>query len=266
MADGRRGGGAVQSVERALDLLEVLAAAPDEMGVTELTEATGLPGATIHRLLATLLSRGYAHQDPVTRRYSLGSRLVRLGGSAGRRFGTWMRPWLVELMELSGETANLAVLEDSHVVYVAQVPSRHKVRMFTEVGNRLLPHTTAVGKVLLAFRPREVTGAVIARNGLPGRTGRTITDAGRLYRELEQVARRGYAVDDEEEEEGVCCIAVPVFGPDDAPAAMSVSGPTSRLGPGRRQRILPRMLRVSADASAALLSAGDPARRGDRHP
>ncbi|MGH3664928.1 MAG: IclR family transcriptional regulator [Egibacteraceae bacterium] len=253
MDDGRRDGGVVQAVARALDVLEVLAAADRSMGVSDIAAATGLPAATVHRLLATLIVRGYARQDRGNRRYTLGSRLVRLGASAGDLLGTWMRPTLLRLVELSGETANLAVLEDRHVVYIAQVPSRHKVRMFTEVGNRLMPHTTAVGKVLLAFRPRAVAEDVLGRNGLPPHTPNSITDQRRFLAELDRVVQRGWALDDEEEELGVACLAVPVFGVGSSLAAMSVSGPASRLNAARRERILPEMLRLAANASAALI-------------
>lgn len=246
----------VQSIERALDLLEVLARADgEEMGVSELRAATGLPAATIHRLLATLVARGYAAQQAETRKYALGSMLVGLGASAGRRLGTWARPWLAELVESCGETANLAVLEGDAVVYVSQAPSRHRMRMFTEVGRRLLPHTTAVGKALLAFRPRADVERMIARTGLPPHTPRTITTREAFIAELEQVAGRGWALDDEEEELGVRCMAVPVFGGGGPAAALSISGPSGRMDAALQARALPQMQRIAAELSHAFLAA-----------
>jgi IclR family acetate operon transcriptional repressor len=261
---GEKGNGAaVQSVERALDLLEVLAAADgDEMGVSDLAAATGLPGATIHRLLATLVARGYAVRQPDSRKYALGSMLVGLGASAGRRLGAWARPWLAELVELSGETANLAVLEGDAVVYVSQVPSAaHKVRMFTEVGRRLLPHTTAVGKTLLAFRPRREVERLLGRTGLPPHTPRSITSVEVFLAELECIAARGWAFDDEEEEQGVRCLAVPVLSAEGAAAALSISGPSGRIDPPLQARVLPEMQRIATALSEAFLSGrGAPAR------
>lgn len=248
--DGHRGG--VQSVERALQLLETLATTREGLGVSDLGQATGLAPATIHRLLATLVANGYARQDPATRRYSLGSALIRLGSTAGGFIGAWLRPYLAELVEISGETANLAVLEDGYVTYVAQAPSRHRVRMFTEVGNRLSPHSNAVGKVLLAYRPREAVERILERRGLPPRTARTITDQPTFLAELDRVVEQGYAVDTGEEEEGVRCLAVPVRGPMGEVAALSVSGPAERLDQPRRERILPHMLRLADQVSAAL--------------
>jgi IclR family acetate operon transcriptional repressor len=246
----------VQSVERALSLLESLADLGEEVGVSELRNATGLPFGTIHRLLGTLVLHGYARQNPQTHKYTLGPRLLRLGDAAGRHFGGWVQPFLTELMEISGESANLVTLDGDHAVYVAQVASRkHHVRMFTEVGRRVLPHSTAAGKVLLAFRPRPAMEALLDRTGLPPRTARTITDRSRFLAELDLVARQGYAVDDGEEEMGVRCLAVPVFGVGDSVAAVSVSAPDGRLRRDDYERLLPEMMRISAAMTGSLVAA-----------
>jgi IclR family transcriptional regulator, acetate operon repressor len=251
----RRGNDGVQSVERALKLLEALADPGEPRGISELGRATGLPVATIHRLLATMTARGYVRQDTATHKYTLGSHLIRLGEAATRHFARLSHPYLAELMEASGETANLAVFEDGQVAYVAQVPSRHhRVRMFTEVGRRVLPHTSGVGKVVLAFRPRAEVEALLARTGLPRRTPRTITEPKRFLAELDTVARQGYAIDSGEEEVGVRCLAVPVFGVGDSVAAISVSAPEGRLEAKDIERILPEMLRISAALSSAFIT------------
>jgi IclR family transcriptional regulator, acetate operon repressor len=252
----RRGTDGVQSVERAFDLLEALTDPGEARGVSELRRATGLPVATIHRLLATMVARGYVRQDTASHKYTLGSHLIRLGEAATRHFTRFAHPYLAELMEASGETANLAVFEDGQVAYVAQVPSRHhRVRMFTEVGRRVLPHTSGVGKVVLAFRPRAEVETLLARTGLPRRTPRTITELERFLAELDTVARQGYAIDSGEEEVGVRCLAVPVFGIGDSVAAMSVSAPEGRLEAKDIERILPEMLRISAALSGAFITS-----------
>src|SRR5690348_2502342 len=128
-----------------MDLLEALADAGGELGLSELAQASGLPQPTIHRLLRTLVARGYARQLP-SRRYSLGPRLMFLGDIASQLLRVWARPDLSRLVEHTGETANMALLEGDEVVYVAQVPSRNSMRMFTEVGRRVQPHCTGVGK------------------------------------------------------------------------------------------------------------------------
>ncbi|MET8865354.1 IclR family transcriptional regulator [Nonomuraea sp. NPDC004580] len=218
----------VQSVERALDVLEALAEHGGEAGLSEIAARTGLPYGTIHRLLQTLLSRGYVRQES-DRRYALGGGLVRLGGIAESMVGVWAQPYLTKMVELSGETANLAVLEGDFVVYVAQVPSPRRLRMFAEVGRRVLPHSTAVGKVLLAGRPAAEALAVFERTGMPRRTPNTITELPAMQAELEAVSSRGYALDLGEEELGVHCLAVPVRDGSRVVAAMSVSGPAERI-------------------------------------
>lgn len=245
-AAGPAAGGGVQSVVRAIDLLEMLAAAGEPVGVAELARRSGLPTATVHRLLATLATAGCAHRD--AGRYGLGARLVRLGAAAQAAVGPRVQPALDALASETGETANYAVLEGDHVVYLAQAESRRMVRMFTEVGNRVLPHATAVGKVLLADRTAEEVRALVARTGLPALTPRTISDPAALQAVLADVARRGHAVDDEEQEAGVRCVAVPVRPAGRTTGAISVSGPAGRVVPSDGMLAA---LRRAADAVAA---------------
>jgi IclR family acetate operon transcriptional repressor len=244
----------VQSVERALDVLEALAERGGEAGLSEIAARTGLPYGTIHRLLQTLLTRGYVRQES-DRRYALGAGLVRLGGVAEGMVGEWARPYLARMVELSGETANLAVLEGDFIVYVAQVPSPRRLRMFAEVGRRVLPHSTAVGKVLLAGRASDDALTLLERTGMPRRTANTITEARAMLAELALVRERGYALDLGEEELGVHCLAVPVHDGDRVVAAMSVSGPAERIDTVDRRELAEGMRKI-AHAFAAELSPG----------
>lgn len=248
----RKTKGAVQSVERALDVLEALAESDGALGLTRLIEATKLPLATVHRLVTTLALRGYIRQDPDSRKYLLGPSVLKLREPYTRLFGVWAQPHLAELAEISQESANLAVLDGTEVVYIEQVAAPRKLRIFTQVGNRVLPHSSAVGKVLLAFSPRDDAERIIKRNGLPRRTSATITDWDRLCAELDAVARQGFAVDAGEEEEEVRCVAVPVFVVGQPVAAMSVSGPAARLRMLQQDRLLAEMTRISAALSASL--------------
>ncbi|MEV7908273.1 IclR family transcriptional regulator, partial [Streptomyces anulatus] len=135
----------MQSIERAFELLELLAAADGELSISQLASQSGLPMTTIHRVLRTLAGFGYVRQEP-SKIYTLGPRLIHLGATASRLLGAWSRQYLARIAEATGETTNLAVLDADQVVYVAQVPSRHYLRMFTEVGRRVPPHCTAAGK------------------------------------------------------------------------------------------------------------------------
>jgi IclR family transcriptional regulator, acetate operon repressor len=237
---------AVQSVDRALDLLEALAEADRPVGVSELATATSLPFGTAHRLLRSLVARGYARQDP-DRRYTPGAGLLRLGSVAQRSLGRGARPYLARLVELSGETANLAVRDGDQVVYLAQAPSPHALRMFAEAGRHAHAHCTAVGKVLLADLSTDERDGVIARAGLPRRTDSTITRPEVLVRELERVRSGGFALDNGEEDSGVRCVAVPVGEPGAVIAALSVSGPTERMDQVDLTRLVPRMRAIAEE-------------------
>jgi IclR family acetate operon transcriptional repressor len=251
VATAKAGNGGVQSLQRAFELLERLADTGGEASLSELAASSGLPMPTIHRLIRTLVTLGYVRQN-TNRRYALGARLIRLGEHASLQFGTWARPLLAELVDEVGETANLAVLERDEVVYVAQVASRrHSMRMFTEVGRRVLPHSTGVGKALLAAFPDQEVRALLARTGMPAATEKTITTPDGFLAALEDVRRLGYAVDDNEQEIGVRCLAVSV--PDSPTAtAISVSGPAGRVTDEAIDRMAPVLRQVAADLSAAL--------------
>jgi IclR family acetate operon transcriptional repressor len=246
--------GGVQSLDRAFDLLERMADAGGEVGLSELAAGSGLPLPTIHRLMRTLLASGYVRQE-ANRRYALGPRLIRLGESASRLLGTWARPHLARLVEATGETANMALLDGDEVVYVAQVPSRHSMRMFTEVGRRVPPHSTGVGKALLAARPADRARALLGRTGMPAVTERTCTEPGAFLAELERVRHVGYAVDDGELEAGVRCLAVTVPGAP-TPAAISVSGPAGRLTDAATGTVVPVLHAVARELAQTLSAAG----------
>jgi len=243
-------GSGVQSVERAFALLDLLARAGGRLPLSDLAERSGLPLGTVHRLLQTLAGPGYVRQD-ADKRYALGAALLPLGDAATRLLGSWAQPYLARLVEASGETSNLAVLEDDRIVYLAQAPGRHRVRMFTEVGRRVLPHSTAVGKVLLAWQDEVQVRRVVARLGLPRRTEHTLTDLPSFLSALQVVRAQGYAVDDEEEEDGVRCVAVPVGPGPSAVAAVSVSGPASRVA--REDPVLLAAMQEVAQALAGSL-------------
>lgn len=240
--DGPSGG--VQSISRAFHLLELITVAGGELTITELKERSGLPLPTIHRIIRTLASSGYVIQMP-SRRYALGPRLIGLGETAARMLGTWARPRLADLVDAVGETANMAVLDGDMAVYVAQAPSRHAMRMFTEVGRRVDLHCTGVGKALLAQLPPESALKLLERTGMPARTERSITDPGELMKALVRARELGYVIDDGEQEIGVCCVAAPVPGAP-TPTTISVSGPAARLTPAEVERVVPHLLATAA--------------------
>ena len=211
--------GGVQSLERAFDVLELMAAAGGEVTLSRLASESGLPVPTIHRLVRTLVSSGYVLQMP-SRRYTLGPRLIGLGASASQTVEAWASPHLQSLAEVTGESANLAMLDGDRVVYVAQAAStRHTMRMFTEVGRRVYAHCTGVGKALLAQLPDDAVKDLRRPRPACRRPPSTPSPTSPpCSRSCAGCASSGYAIDDGEQELGVRCVAVAV------PGSLSVGG------------------------------------------
>jgi IclR family acetate operon transcriptional repressor len=245
----------VQSLERALDLLEALAGA-DELGVSEIAAQTGLVPSTAHRLLGTLVARGYASQNPATGRYMLGYKLLELTSGVQDRLGrlrTAARPHLEAIQTETGETTNLVVLEGRDVVYIESVSGTRSVRLHTEVGRSIPAHTSGAGKALLAWRdPADVT-ELLAGAPLAPSTPHTITTLDALQDDLAKIRARGYATDNEEHEPGVACVATPILDGAGFPlAAISISGPTPRMD---QTETLAALLRGHAQAVAIALAS-----------
>ena len=250
MAERTTGSG-VQSVERVFELLELLTDAGGSAALSELAATADLPLPTIHRLLRTLVGLGYVRQLP-NRRYALGPRLIRLGEGATAQLGALAMPVLRRLVDELGETANMAVLDSDQVLYIAQAPSRHSMRTFTEVGRRAHSHATGVGKAILAQLPDERVRGIISRTGLPAATQASITGIDELLADLELIRGRGWSVDEQEQELGVRCFAAAVPGAP-SPTAISVSGPVSRVDEAFGRRAVP-LLQAAAQEIADDLS------------
>jgi IclR family acetate operon transcriptional repressor len=222
----------VQSLDRALDLLEALASA-DELGVSEIAARTGLVPSTAHRLLGTLVARGYAAQSPASGRYLLGYKLLELtSGLQDRlqRLRTAARPHLEAIQRETGETTNLVVLEGKDVVYVDSVSGTRSVRLFTEIGRAIPAHTSGAGKALLAWRDPADVASLLGDAPLAPSTPKTLTTLEALEDDFVRIRRRGYSTDNEEHELGVACVATPILDHTGLPmAAISVSGPTPRI-------------------------------------
>lgn len=233
----------VQSVGKAFEIIEVLAE-HGPMGLSTLAKSAGLPLTTAHRLVGTLSELGYV-RGVGPHEYALGPRLVYIGERAHQLLAQWAVPHLAALVDGLGETANLAMLDGDQVVYVAQAPSRHQMRMFTEVGRRVLPHCTAVGKSLLARLAADDLAALVERTRLPALTSRTITTAVDLDEALARIREQGYAVDDGEQEVGVRCVAV-ALADSHLPLAMSISGPAPRMTDELVERAVPVLTRAAA--------------------
>lgn len=243
----------VQSVERAFELLELIARAGGECSLSEVSSGTPLPPPTIHRLLRTLVGIGYVRQLP-NRRYALGPRLIRLGEVAHRQLGAVAGPVLVSLVEQLSESASLAVLDGDMVIYTGQVPSPHSMRTNNEVGRRVNLHNSGVGKAVLAELDDARILRLVTQAGMPPATEKSVTSLSGVFAEVERVRAQGYAIDEQEQEIGVRCFAMAIPGAP-TPMALGISGPVSRLGDDFVDRAVPALRRATATISEALIGA-----------
>jgi IclR family transcriptional regulator, acetate operon repressor len=243
----------LQSVERALDALEILAAAgADGMTLTELTERLSVSKSTAFALLHTLISRGYVADSGtrLSRRYRLGMALATLGDAAAEQspLVSIAMPVLQSVTDATGLTTRLVVPDGAFAVVAARVDAPGSVKFASYLGKREYPHCTSAGKALLAALPPDQARQLAVDAGLPSRTPRTITDPDVLMRDLELSAGRGYAIDDEEDAEGVFCVGAAVYDRTGAPIA-AVSGTGLKLNrPSWRMDELGVVLRDAADA------------------
>ena len=245
----------VKSLIKALRILEELAE-HGALGVTELGQRLGMGLSTVHRLLGTLRGKGYVLTDPTTSRYMLGGTVARLGDSISRqspllKLGTAA---VEELSRQCNESVNLAVLDGTDVVYSARHESSYSLRSTSVLGGRWPAHATALGKALLADLTESDVLRLYGRNPrLRKLTPKTISDLKRLLAELTVVRRAGVAEDREENSIGVRCVAVPIRGASgQAVAALSVSGPISRMTSERINALKSDLRRAGAEFSAKL--------------
>ena len=252
----------VQSIDRVLDIIEKLSACPRGAALTELADSVGLNISTVHRMLSALAARGYAKKDPETGRYCLTLRLFELGNRVAGSIDWTVaaRPQLERLARVTRETVHLVVRDGDEVVYLyKQSPVENVLQTASFVGLRNPMYCTGVGKSILAFLPADEVRSIWARTEPVHFTPRTLTDMDSLCADLAQIQERGWAVDEEEHEVGVVCVAAPVLGYDGRPVgALSVTAPSARMGTEARLRFA-REVVDSAYAVSALLGA--PARK-----
>lgn len=237
--------GKVQSIDRALNLLEVLAERPDGMSITELSQQLDLAKSTTHRLLFTLLERNYVEQDETTAMYSLGLRCVALSTSMLNSIDIRKiaRDSLVELSERSKEVVHLCIHDKNEAVYIDKVESDQTIRMYSQVGRRVFMHCSGVGKALLSGFEKEEVDSLINEKGLPRFTKTTITDREALHKHLQLIRERGYAIDENEHEKGIRCIAAPIYDfHGKVIAAISIAGPADRVTKERVHNELAKLI------------------------
>jgi DNA-binding IclR family transcriptional regulator len=219
-------------LDRALGILEFLAEQHEPLGLTELAERLALNKSTAHRLAMILERHRMIERDSQMGRYRLGMRLFELGSIAISRFDIRekARMHLEQLRYEVDESVHLCTLDNGEVLYLDRVEPTRSVRMECRVGRRNPAHCTAVGKAMLANLPEREVDQILQQHGMPRKTPATLTTPVELKADLNVIRARGYAIDDEEVEEGVRCVGVAVLGPNGRPlAAISVSAPSFRL-------------------------------------
>lgn len=216
----------VQSVERSLDIIEVLATEPEGLGVSRLAEVTGLHKSTVHRLLATLLERGYvAKQQDGS--YRLGLKLIEAASCFlnGLELQTEARPYISQITRELGLTAHLGILEGDKVVYIEKMDVIANIKMYNQIGLRVPAYCSSLGKCLLCRYSREELDVIMKDSSFEKFTDNTITSMDRFHKEMIKVREEGWAIDNEESEYNHRCIGAPIYDyRGDIIAAISASG------------------------------------------
>jgi DNA-binding IclR family transcriptional regulator len=247
--------GTVKSVVKVLDILECLGAGRRPMSVSEVARATSINVSTAHRLLQTLARRGYIEQRAETRNYALGPRLLELGSAyAGNQ--DLLRaalPHLEALRDQVHETIHLGILSEGDVVEICNASGGQPVSVSMKTGRRDPAHCTAIGKVLLAALPAADLDRFFERGPLVRATARSITNRARLMKEIDRARSNGYALDDGELAEELCCVGAPVMGSSGRTiAGLSIAMPKMRFKPQRLAFWVKQLNETSRRIAAAL--------------
>jgi len=243
----------IQSVERALSLIELLADAKNGVRLNDISEILGLNVSTCHHLLGTLMDRGYVAQSGKDRVYYIGNKVMELSGSRVRQFdlADVVMEDLHDLNHRTGETVHLAVLQGDQLATIAVLDSRHAVRVVSAPSGKAdAIHATATGKAILAWLPETEVDRLVSRSGMTVFTDKTITDREVLIEELRLVRRNGYSMDQEEYQPGVVCVGSAIR--DHAGAVIgsfSCSMPTMR---GSKKRM--REIQADVKSTARVIS------------
>lgn len=238
MAEGKETKNPVQSAERIFQVMEMLAE-NGEMGLMEISAALDLHKSTVHRLLMSLVYMGYAKQDETTQKYMLSYKIVNMAGKILDRMDILQvaKPYLERLSDLSGEAVHLVQREGNHILYIYKIEAKvGTIRMVSHVGMIHPMYCSGVGKAIMATLPECEVKQIWNESVIEKKTDKTVTDYDEMQKLLEEVRKNGYALDDEENEKGVRCIAACLHGyQNEVKYAFSISGPTSRM---TRERVM----------------------------
>lgn len=239
----------IQSLARGLKILEIMADCEFGIGITELADQLGVDKSTASRLVQTLMKDGFVQKSSDGRAYALGPALVNLSRSVITRMPLReaAKPFLKGMVEVSGECSHLAIYAQGKALYIDQMESPSTLRVNVEVGQLAPLHCTALGKVLLAF------GNYPLPTEMESYTPKTITHVQDLQGELQAIREQGYAIDDEEFDRDVRCVAAPVFDfRDKLVGAIGISGPAARLSLQQIKKLAPQIMDIARQLSDKL--------------
>ncbi len=245
-------GKTIGSVIKAIEVIEYIAYSEKELGVTEISNGLGYGVSATYHILNTLRECNIIEQDDKTKKFKLGLKLWQIGMLAydQNRISVSLKPYLKKLKDLTGETANLTIMDNYQIVYIAQEESDSLVKMFTKTGAVAPLHCTAAGKILLAYKPEETQKIIMDKIELTKHTNNTIVSKEELIEEMAKIRKAGYGFDREEREIGVSCIGAPVFDlNNEAIACITISGPTTRFTEENKKKWIDDILRVSNEAT-----------------
>jgi IclR family pca regulon transcriptional regulator len=246
----------VQSLSRGLSILSVLAESSSPLNLTEISHQLKLSKSTIQRLTFTLLQLGYLNRDKETKRFRLGPKILSLGFAVIRNLDLKevAYPYLEETSREVGETVNLAVLDGTEIVYIERIKTQQILNINLNVGSRLPVHCTSMGKAILAFLPNNRLEEVLKKIELPSLTSLTITSKAGLKKELGKIARRGFAINNEELSNGLRSVAAPIKNHNgEVIAAVNIAVPSIRVSLKRLETVLARKVITTANKISLML-------------
>jgi len=247
--------GGVQSLTRGLTLLEKLAESEGGITLTEISSRVNLPPSTAHRLLNTLADMGFVTQAKDSGLWYVGLKTYRVGCAfvSNRDFVGESHAYLRKLMEASGETSNLSILDGTYACFIAQVQCHEVMRMLVRLGSRIPAHASGSGKAMLSALPEDELAIVLRNSNLVQLTSKTITDPDKLRAQFAAIRARGYSYDDEENAMGLRCVAAPIYDEFAEPiGAISLAGPIARLTDERILKLGPLVAHTGREITEKL--------------
>jgi DNA-binding IclR family transcriptional regulator len=245
----------IQSIERAADVLELFLTSTPELSIKEMSDRLNLSKSTVHGIIKTLEHRGYLQQNPDDLKYRLGIRLLELGNYVGKHLdiGRIARPIIRELVDDLNETVHLVTLQRNELIYIEKVEGPSALTIYSHIGKRAPFHCTGVGKAILSKLSEEEVDRILSSASLEAFTEFTTTNIEDIKKLLPTIREQGYAVDDEEIELGLKCIAAPIFNnKGNVIASISCAAPKVRLDEKRLPKVIKGIKNAAAEISKGL--------------